>query len=159
MGKIPALVTTPLGVYQMHDKMNILNQFECWMGYTNFDITPEVRDIIEKSPGVELLSILSRYRFFLGVGKLFEFPDVRKEIESQLCNEASPLNEETQSAVDAIKIVISQDKYWAIFVLPNGHVEYTSTNDDNDEAYLNDLLGLEKRKKASGGLILQNEDI
>ena len=168
MEKIPKLVTTPLGVYQMHDKMNILNQFECWMGYTNFDISYDVRDEIEESEGVELLSVLSRYRFFVGVGKLFKFSDVRREIESRVCDNETSLggkpafvDEETQLAIDAIKNVITKDKHWTIFVSPAGHIEYASTNDDNDEDYLNDLLGLEKRKKDNGGLILQsnNEDI
>ena len=40
--KIPHLVTTPMGMYQLHDKMNVMNQFECWMGYTNFDITHSI---------------------------------------------------------------------------------------------------------------------
>ena len=73
LGRIPSLVTTPMGVYQLHDKMNIMNQFDCWMGYTNFDITQSVKNAIEKVEGVELLNIMSRYRFFLGVGKMFEF--------------------------------------------------------------------------------------
>ena len=46
--KIPHLVTTPMGMYQLHDKMNVMNQFECWMGYTNFDITHSIRDKIEE---------------------------------------------------------------------------------------------------------------
>jgi hypothetical protein len=43
MEKIPKLITTPMGMYQLHDKMSILNQFDCWMGYTNFDITKGVQ--------------------------------------------------------------------------------------------------------------------
>ena len=67
--KIPSLVTTPMGMYQLHDKMNIMNQFDCWMGYTNFDITESVKETIENIEGVELLNIMTRYRFFLCVFK------------------------------------------------------------------------------------------
>ena len=83
--KIPSLVTTPMGMFQLHDKMNIFNQFDCWMGYTNFEITHSVKDTLEKIEGVELLHIMTRYRFFLGVGKMFNFSDVRRSIETLLC--------------------------------------------------------------------------
>ena len=161
MNRIPKLVTTPMGMFQMHDKMNILNQFECWMGYTNFDITHDVQNAIETTEGVELLSILTRYRFFIGTGKLFEFSDIRKEIENRLCKHELVLNEETQAAVDAIKTVVSKDKYWTIFVSPTGQIEYVSTNNDEDEHYINSLVGLEELKKTDGGLIFQdnNENI
>ena len=59
----------------------MLNNFECWMGHTNFDITPEIKNKLDTIKGVELLKICSRYRFFIGIGKMFEFSDVRKEIE------------------------------------------------------------------------------
>ena len=85
LGKIPKLVTTPTGIYQLHDKMNILNQFDCWMGHTNFDLTKSVEKIIESVEGVELLSIIGRYRFFIGIGKLFNFSDVRRSIEKKIC--------------------------------------------------------------------------
>ena len=158
MSRIPKLVTTPMGVFQMHDKMNILNQFECWMGYTNFDITHDVQDVIETAKGVELLTILTRYRFFVGVGKMFDFSEVRKEIEALLCKSEIVLNEETQAAVDAIKSVVSRDKYWTIFISLDGEIDYASTNDDNDESYINSLVGLEELKSINGGLILQNNE-
>ena len=129
--RIPSLVTTPMGMYQLHDKMNIVNQFDCWMGYTNFDITKSVQEALENIEGVELLNIMTRYRFFLGVGKLFEFPDVRKLIESSLCD--SRLDENTEESVAMIKEDISSDRYWAIFVTQSGEILYASTNKDSDE--------------------------
>ena len=45
-----------------------------------------VKDKIEKSEGVEVLKICSRYRFFLGVGRMFDFTDVRNNIETLLTN-------------------------------------------------------------------------
>jgi len=66
---------------QLIEDISMLNNFECWMGHTNFDITPEIRDRLDKIKGIELLKICSRYRFFIGIGKMFVFSEVRKEIE------------------------------------------------------------------------------
>ena len=66
---------------QLIEDISMLNNFECWMGHTNFDITPEIRDGLDKIKGIELLKICSRYRFFIGIGKMFVFSEVRKEIE------------------------------------------------------------------------------
>ena len=104
--KIPKLVTTPLGMFQLYDKMSVMNQYECWMGYTNFDITEEVKDVIESAKGVELLVVLTRYRFFLGVAKLFNFRDVRVTIENELCNrhieEVKIQDEKTRDEIEAL---------------------------------------------------------
>ena len=142
--KIPSLVTTPMGMFQLHDKMNILNQFDCWMGYTNFEITNSIRDTLEKVEGVELLNIMTRYRFFLGVGKMFNFSDVRRSVESLLCE--SEIDEYSKESVNIIKENISSDKYWAIFVTKSGEILYASTNEESDEDYLKKLKHYQKRK-------------
>jgi len=157
MEKIPKLITTPMGMYQLHDKMSILNQFDCWMGYTNFDITKGVQAEIEKTEGVELLTIAGRYRFFLGVGKLFQFPQVRKDVEDKLCGVKFIIDDDMQETVDTVRDVLAQDKYWAIFVQPSGELLYASTNDDDDETYLDTLILYEKKKSRLGGRIFQSE--
>lgn len=62
-------------------EMTVLSNFDCWMAHTNFDITPIIREKLNVIPGVEVLKICSRYRFFVGVGTMFNFRDVRKNIE------------------------------------------------------------------------------
>ena len=165
MSRIPKLVTTPAGMAQLHDKMSVLNQFECWMGHTNFDITKGVQRTLEKTEGVELLVVTSRYRFFMGIGKLFDFRSVRKTIEDDLCDskikydlDNLEVDEYTQETVELIKETICMDKYWAIFVRPSGEVKYASTNQEDDEKYLRKLLKYEEDKEVSGGLIFQNEN-
>tara|TARA_Y100000593_G_scaffold89635_1_gene174285 strand:+ start:3897 stop:4487 length:591 start_codon:yes stop_codon:yes gene_type:complete len=153
--KIPSLVTTPMGMFQLHDKMSILNQFDCWMGYTNFEITNSIRDTLEKVEGVELLNIMTRYRFFLGVGKMFSFSDVRRAVESLLCE--SEIDEYSKESVDIIKESISSDKYWAILVTKSGEILYASTNEESDEDYLKKLKHYQKRKHKNGGSLLQND--
>ena len=58
--------------------------FDCWMAHTNFNLTPTIRDILNKVDGIEILKICSRYRFFIGIGQMFDFKDVRRCIEDEL---------------------------------------------------------------------------
>ena len=164
MKKIPKLVSTPVGIFQLHDKANPIKQLDCWTGHTNFDITKSVQQKIEHIKGVELLMVLSRYRFFVGVGKLFDFKSVRRKLESAVCknltkqkNQDDDTNKEVQDAVNLIRDIISADKYWAIYVSPDGEIDYVSTNDDNDENYLTTLLVYEEAEKKLGGEISKSE--
>lgn len=164
MSKIPKLVSTPLGIFQLYDKMSPIRQFECWMGYTNFDITHQIEEQIEKIEGVELLFTISRYRFFLGVAKMFSFRNVRTSVESLLnCNTKEPEDGlittaegegYTEETVALIKEIISTDKYWAIFVSPDGQIEYASTNQDHDISFLEKLRLYKKLRRKRGGIIL-----
>lgn len=65
-------------------QLQLLTNYQSWIGHTNFNITPNVKDQLEKIQGVEILEVMSRYRFFVGVGRMFEFSDVRKKIEQKL---------------------------------------------------------------------------
>ena len=69
---------------KMLEDITMLSNFECWIVHSNFDITKEIKNILNKTEGVELLKICSRYRFFIGIGKMFEFKNVRKLIEERL---------------------------------------------------------------------------
>lgn len=72
---------------QLMEEISMLSSYECWIGHTNFDITHEIKNQLDKIEGVEILRILSRYRFFIGLGKLFEFKDVRQYIEENIIPE------------------------------------------------------------------------
>ena len=170
MSKIPKLVSTPLGIFQLYDKMSPIRQFECWMGYTNFDITRHIEKQVEKIKGVELLFVISRYRFFVGVAKMFNFRNVRIDIESLLnCNEkglevdstsADDMEITTEETIALIKDIISADKHWAIFISPDGQIDYASTNQDHDFSFLETLRLYKKIRSRKGGTILHpdNED-
>lgn len=69
---------------QIIEDLSMLSSFDCWIGHTNFDITQNVKNILDEITGIELLKIYSRYRFFIGIGRLFDFKDVRKDIEDSL---------------------------------------------------------------------------
>ncbi len=58
--------------------------FDCWMAHTNFNITSSIKDILNEVEGIEILKICSRYRFFIGIGQMFDFKEVRQNIENAL---------------------------------------------------------------------------
>ena len=64
----------------------LVTNFDCWLGHTTFNLTEEIKTKLNAVDGVEVLKICSRYRFFIGVGKMFDFSEVRKNIEKQLIN-------------------------------------------------------------------------
>ena len=131
------------------------------MGYTNFDITEEVKNKVESVPGVELLVVLTRYRFFIGVAKLFKFRDVRVSIEQFLCNnqkENLVEDKEVQKEINSIKKSISKNEHWAIFVFPNGEIDYISSNEKNDAEFLEMLMLYNEARVASGGLVIHSEE-
>jgi hypothetical protein len=73
---------------QLVDDISMLSSFDCWIGHTNFDITNSVKDILNKVSGVELLKVCSRYRFFIGVGHMFDFKNVRNDIEKAITGDS-----------------------------------------------------------------------
>lgn len=86
-------IMIPMSSKLIEDAMMITN-FDCWLGHTNFDITPDIKKALDRCEGVELLKVMSRYRFFIGVGKMFEFAKVRKRIETELTKEINYEEEE-----------------------------------------------------------------
>jgi len=69
------------------DNISMASNFDCWMGHTNFNITQDTLDNLNKMEGVEILKICSRYRFFIGIGRMFDFTEVRQSIEDSLTKE------------------------------------------------------------------------
>jgi len=62
----------------------LVSNFDCWVGHTNFDITPSILKKLDETEGIEVLRLVSRYRFFIGVGRMFDFKNVRKNLENKL---------------------------------------------------------------------------
>ena len=69
---------------KLMESINLVANFDCWMGHTNFDITEDIKNELDRTEGIEVLKICSRYRFFVGIGKMFDFKDVRKMIEKSI---------------------------------------------------------------------------
>ena len=65
-------------------EITLATNYDCWLGHTNFNITQNTKKKLNEVDGVEVLKICSRYRFFIGVGRMFDFADVRGNIEKTL---------------------------------------------------------------------------
>lgn len=73
----------PINAKLIEDALLVTN-FDCWIAHTNFDITEKIKKTLDSIAGVEILKVMSRYRFFIGVGKMFKFQHVRSVIEEKL---------------------------------------------------------------------------
>jgi hypothetical protein len=125
-------------------------EINLWVGHTSFPIDEGVLAAIEETPGVELLDLLTRYRFRIGFGHAFASADVKAAIQSRL--DAAPpgdgLDDETRAAVEAAKAALGDT--WAIYVAPNGRID-ASAGQGKLEAYRAALL-------LAGGLIFTSDD-
>ena len=69
---------------KFYEDMSLLSTYDCWLGHTNFNITHVIKQELDKVDGIEILKVCSRYRFFIGIGQMFNFQDVRKQIEENI---------------------------------------------------------------------------
>lgn len=131
------LSMTPFGVFRMDDDMHPFKQFKLWMGHTNFNLSKSVVRQIQSVDGVELLRIISRYRFIIGIGKAFDTLSVKKNIEIALCgnHSISPHipNKEIGDKIDKMVEHLNRYKRWSLLVFPNGNVEFTTDVDADFE--------------------------
>lgn len=83
-GKQIRVIATPMGLIPYNEYTASSKIFNFWIGHTNFNLSKKVVSIIEKTDGVETLDIFTRYRFRIGIGKVFEDREVMKNIENNL---------------------------------------------------------------------------
>lgn len=79
-----------------YETISLMSRFDCWIGHTNFNITTSIKDKLNEVDGVEVLNVMSRYRFFIGIGKMFDFSDVRKEIEKAVISKGEKIGSEIE---------------------------------------------------------------
>jgi hypothetical protein len=70
------VIASPLGLIPYNEHTASGKIFNFWLGHTNFNISNNVKDIIEQCDGVEILDIFTRYRFRIAIGKCFNDADV-----------------------------------------------------------------------------------
>lgn len=83
----PQIIQTPWGSVSFDSVLKPSDRWDCWLAYTNFGLTHKISDKIKIIEGVEAIKVMSRYTFCIGVGKLFEFNSVRKDIENAICKQ------------------------------------------------------------------------
>ena len=77
-------VVTQMGVMPITEYSMPSRVFNFWIGHTNFSINKDIHKIIDNIEGVETLDVFTRYRFRIGIGKLFRSIDVRRAIDKGL---------------------------------------------------------------------------
>ena len=70
---------------QVDPNAHIYRMFNFWTGHTSFSITAPIATRIEKIEGIEVLDILTRYRFRVGIAKLFRDREVMSAIQEVIC--------------------------------------------------------------------------
>ena len=79
--KATNVLITPLGAIPINSAEDVFN---FWLGSTNFNISSDIVNIIKKTDGVEVFQLFTRYRFRIGVGKLFLPDATMKRVEKRI---------------------------------------------------------------------------
>jgi hypothetical protein len=78
------MIATPMGLIPMTEHTRAGKLFNFWTAHTNFPITQEIKDIIDRTDGVETLDIFTRYRWRISIGKAFNSPEVKSNLMKAL---------------------------------------------------------------------------
>lgn len=122
---IPIMIRTPLGMFNPYESMSPNNMFDCWIAHTNFPLTEEEKDILDNIEGIEILRIMSKYRFFVGIGKLFSLTDVRPRVEMAL-------QIGHKSRFEEIIEKIGNNMVWAVGIYKDGSYKVIFPEDGRD---------------------------
>jgi hypothetical protein len=153
-------IYTPLGAFPEESTLKPSDRWDCWVAHTNFPITSKVLDTLNNDiDGIEILKVMGKYSFFIGVGFLFDIRDVRIQVNEKICSYTENelfSNNETEETVKLLKDQLKDNKFWSILVYPEGMVEYVVANEINIE-YLDALSSLIEKKNNFGGIILRSD--
>src|SRR5690606_6555751 len=82
--RVKMIVDPMYGAVPVTEATQIGRNFKLWIGHTNFNITRRISNIIEQTKGVEVLNIITRYRFRIGVGTTFCDRTTMNRIENNI---------------------------------------------------------------------------
>ena len=82
--QIPQILMANVGAMPMYKPPSIGKIFNFWTGHTSFSISGPIAARIESVEGVEILDIYTRYRFRVGIGKLFKDREVMNAIQQAM---------------------------------------------------------------------------
>ena len=97
------------------------------------------------------------YRFFIGIAKLFNFREVRQEIQDIIGGESSSITKMADfEVVEVLRSQLSDFKRWAVFCSADGFIDYIATNEDEDQEYDIKLRDFKQDKKYT---VITSEDL
>ena len=158
----PSVIHTPYGAFSVESCLKPSNRWDCWFGYTNFDITFAVLERLESIAGVESVKVMGRYTFFIGIGKLFGSTEVKLNIENDLTDTQHISNMESvtpdlKEAIDSVRLQVDNKQFWSIFVSSMGEIDYIMA-DSLTDSYLSDLDKFENLRQKIGGIIIRSSN-
>lgn len=158
------MLQTPLGSIHLDGSEESGRLFNVWAGHVNFNLTPQHYAAMEHIEGVEALQPISRYRFQLAIGYLFDEEEVKKQISDvlvgslekdvkdilrvyQLVNNPLPKKflEKLYKTVESLK-----NKHWAALVLPNSDIKLI-VSDIVDDKFFEEITVLGLAQSLIGG--------
>ena len=158
----PSVIHTPYGAFAADSCLKPSNRWDCWFGYTNFDITFAILEELEGIEGIESVKVMGRYTFFIGIGKLFGSTEVKLNIENVLTDTKHISNMESvtpdlKEAIDSVKLQVDNKQFWSIFVSSMGEIDYIMA-DSLTDSYLSDLNKFEDLRQKIGGIIIRSSN-
>ena len=118
------LIAGPYGLMPINENSITGKLYKLWVGHCNFDITESIKNKIEEVKGVEILRIWTRYRFWLGIGNLFDDTEVHQNIEKALFK-----TKVNPALVSIIKTLKKKYKHWVIYTDQNGDMNTIGGDD------------------------------
>ena len=143
------------GIVLLNDSLHPLKQYNLWTAHTNFWVTEKHFNWLRFTDGVEVVQVMSPYRFILAPGKAFDEDEVKRNCELMLGVMSSELKN-IVSGVEELRDYL-QDNFerWAIYVWPNGEYEHVTGNSkDFDMSY--DVF--KECQRLSSGMLLSHEN-
>ena len=77
-------IMTPMGVIPIYEHSLPSKIFKFFVGHTDFNISKGILKIIKDTPGVETVDVFTRYRFKIGIGKVFLSKIVLKNVQDNI---------------------------------------------------------------------------
>jgi hypothetical protein len=160
------VIPTAMGPIPITPYFNFGRAFEFWMGHTNFPIMDDVAEVLDEVPGIEMLDIITRYRFRFSVGHLFTGAEVKASIQEALNavpprkGEINPsdmrLPKEVRDKLDVLeKQARANFEMWSIYILPNGEIDFSSS--DNQEQFDKQMALYKGAQEQAGGVIITSD--
>jgi len=119
----------PPGIIPLGDHNSFDRLYNVWVGHASFDIGQEEARAIEDTRGVELLKVVTPYRFLVAFGKLFKTTEVKRAIEAAVCSAATKVGD----AILAIeKAAALRFKHWAILCGADGKYRIVGGESENE---------------------------
>ncbi len=115
----------PAGIIPLNELNSPGRTFNLWVGHTSFDLDRPTLARMAKVPGVEVLRVWTRYRFWLGVAKAFE----EERVKNAVFVAARPIIPPPAATVAAVKPSVldgfrkhlaGKYRFWAVVEMPNG---------------------------------------